>query len=113
MPEVSKTVTLANAVTKTASEFAGAGIPLHGSTPGVVVYVIVTAVSGTSPTLQVGIQDSPDGVSWATAVTSAVISAPGTYRIVLSAPLGNHIRHVLTIGGTIPSFTFSIVAVVE
>lgn len=80
---------------------------------GVVAYVIVTAVSGTIPSMTVKLQDSVDGVNFAdTGFATAAITAAGVYAI--RVPSGNLaegaiLQAVSTITGTTPSFTYSIV----
>lgn len=74
------------------------------------VFLSVTAASGTSPTLDVVIQDSPDGLLWydkesftqATAVTSEAKRLTN---------FGKFVRVKYTIGGTdTPTFTFEVKA---
>lgn len=80
---------------------------------GVVAYIIVTAVSGTGPSMTVKLQDSIDGANFAdTGFASAAITATGVYPIRI--PAGNLaegaiLQAVSTITGTTPSFTYSIV----
>lgn len=76
-------------------------------------YLDVTAVSGTTPTLDVKIQEKDpvsgkyfDLVSF-TQVT-AVITQRKNYGSGAGELLGKVIRFVATIGGTTPSFTFSL-----
>lgn len=69
------------------------------------------AVSGTTPTLDVKIQDSPDGTTW-TDVPGAVFAqavAPVIQKINvdMNAAAARY-RAVATIGGTTPSFTFGV-----
>lgn len=67
----------------------------------------VTAVSGTSPTLNVVIEDSLDaGVTWNTIGTFAQRTAAGREVINITIPFGSTVRVSWTIGGTTPSFTF-------
>lgn len=66
----------------------------------------VTARTGTTPTLDVTIQTSFDGVTWRTAGTFTQATATGQQRI--SCMLDRYVRAIWTIGGTTPSFTFSI-----
>lgn len=68
----------------------------------------VTVVSGTTPTLDVVIQTSPDNSAWTTAFNGfGQVSAVGSqYREIPCA--GRYIRAVCTIGGTNPSFTMSL-----
>jgi hypothetical protein len=69
--------------------------------------VIVTAVSGTNPTLDVVVQESDDsGTNWYDIYHFPRITATGQYRSPLIPLTGNRIRYVRTIGGTgTPSFT--------
>jgi hypothetical protein len=76
-----------------------------------VLYVSCTAASGTSPTLDVKIQDSPDfGTTWfdvaGTAITT--ITAAGTQITSATRAFNKTGRVVVAIGGTTPSFTFSV-----
>jgi hypothetical protein len=81
--------------------------PTFGTT--YVVNIPVTAVSGTSPTLDVVVQESDDdGTNWFDVYAFPRITATGMYR---SPPLtlrGNRVRYVQTVGGTTPSFTRAI-----
>ena len=75
---------------------------------GALAYVVVTAASGTTPSMTVKLQDSPDGVNFSdTGAASVAITGAGTYRISL-AQVGPFLRAVSTITGTTPSFTYSI-----
>ena len=68
----------------------------------------VTAGSGTSPTLDVVIEDSLDGSNWNT--LGSFTQATGSAREVINVttPFGPYLRASWTIGGTTPSFTFSV-----
>jgi len=73
------------------------------------VYVDVTTVSGTSPTLDIAVQDSPDGDKAYSAKLFATITTPGQYAISLGeGEFGRYLRLKWTIGGTSPSFTFKV-----
>lgn len=76
------------------------------------VFLVVGAASGTSPSLTVTIQDSPDGTNWADAYSfPAVASAPSVLRAGwqdLKMSLGRYLRAKWQISGTSPSFTFSV-----
>lgn len=95
----------------------------HNST-AVTFWIVVTAVSGTSPTLQVRVQESYDGGTTYTDIDTtnlqtASITATGTYRLrlglgvtttpnlSLGIPAPRHLRLVWALGGTSPSFTFA------
>lgn len=68
--------------------------------------VIVTAVSGTNPTLDVVVQESDDsGTNWYDTYHFPRITATGQYRSPLIPLTGNRIRYVRTVAGTSPSFT--------
>ena len=87
-----------------------------------VVTAKVTAVSGTSPTLTVVVEGSTDGSNWftlgtigangyaagSTATAPTNISANGTY--VGAFPNPQFVRTRSVIGGTTPSFTYSVTA---
>lgn len=71
--------------------------------------VIVTAVSGTTPTMDIRIEESEDGgTNWHTVYDFGRITATGIYRGPFLPVTGNRIRYVQTIGGTTPSFTRAI-----
>ena len=68
--------------------------------------VVVTAVSGTAPTLDISIEESDDsGTNWYPIFQMARITANGSYRTPVIRLSGNRIRYVQTVGGTTPSFT--------
>lgn len=68
----------------------------------------VTAVSGTFPTLDVVIEDTIDGTNWNTVGTFTQRTAVGRQVINVTTPFANRLRVRWTIGGTGPSFTFSV-----
>lgn len=71
--------------------------------------VIVTAVSGTNPTLDVLVQDSLDGVNWTTLIAFTQLTGTGSELKKVANP-AKFIRASWTIGGTdTPTFTFSVV----
>ncbi len=78
------------------------------------LFVNVTALSGTSPTLTVSVQirDPLSGV-WATVKSTSAISATGTTLLTIAESytnesLGDQFRVSWVISGTSPSVTFSI-----
>ena len=80
----------------------GAGISYQVNIP-------VTAVSGTSPTLDVGVEESDDtGTNWFRVYDFPRITAAGMYRSPFLPLRGNRVRYVQTVGGTSPSFTRAI-----
>lgn len=73
------------------------------------INIAVTAVSGTSPTLDVVVQESDDtGTNWFDVYHFPRITATGSYRSPKMPLTGNRVRYVQTVGGTTPSFTRSI-----
>ncbi len=73
----------------------------------------VTAASGTSPTLNAVIEDTLDGSNWNTVGTFAQRTAAGREVINITTPFSDRLRVRWTVGGTTPSFTFSVVAYSE
>jgi len=81
--------------------------PTFGSTYQ--VNIPVTAVTGTSPTLDIAIEESDDsGTNWYRVYEFPRITAIGMYRSPLLKMRGNRIRYVQTVAGTSPSFTRAI-----
>jgi hypothetical protein len=71
--------------------------------------VIVTAASGTNPTLDVVVQESDDtGTNWFDVYHFPRITAVGQYRSPLIPLTGNRYRYVRTVTGTSPSFTHAV-----
>ena len=76
---------------------------------GFQVNVNVTAVAGTTPTLDVRVEESFDGgTNWVTLYEMQRITAIGNYNTPILRASGRHIRYVQTVGGTTPSFTRSV-----
>jgi hypothetical protein len=68
--------------------------------------VLVTAISGTNPTMDVVVQESDDtGTNWFDVYHFPRITATGQYRSPLIPLVGNRYRYIRTVGGTSPSFT--------
>lgn len=72
------------------------------------VQLDVTAASGTTPTLDVVIEDSFDGVAWNTVATFAQKTAAAREALNITSPFTDRVRARWTVGGTTPSFTFSV-----
>lgn len=73
------------------------------------VSIPVTVVSGTSPTLDISIEESDDtGTNWYKVYDFPRITATGIYRSPTLQLVGNRVRYVQTVGGTTPSFTRAI-----
>ncbi len=95
---------------------AGAGTTNSGPiAPGgragaVIVGVHCTVLSGTTPTLDVSLEESPNGESgWTALAGSAVtqIVAAG-HRMAFAVPTRNFVRVVAVVGGTTPAATAKI-----
>jgi hypothetical protein len=69
----------------------------------------VTAVSGTSPTLDVRVEVQDDGVNWYTLYDFPRITAVGSYRTPELRTDARTYRLIQTVGGTSPSFTRSVI----
>ena len=73
------------------------------------VNIPVTAMTGTTPTLDVSIEESDDsGTNWFKVYDFPRITATGIYRSPTMPLTGNRVRYVQTVGGTTPSFTRAI-----
>lgn len=72
--------------------------------------VVVTAVAGTNPTLDVSVEESMDnGTNWVRIYDFPRITANGAYTSPLvRAQYGTRYRYVRTVGGTSPSFTMTV-----
>jgi hypothetical protein len=72
------------------------------------VNIAVTAVTGTTPTLDFRIEESYDiGTNWVTLYEFQRISATGSYNSPVLRATGRTIRYVRTVAGTTPSFTMA------
>lgn len=67
----------------------------------------VTAATGTTPTLDAAVETSFDGVTWRSLGAFTQKTATGTERKSF-AGADRFVRVTWTIGGTTPSFTFSV-----
>lgn len=85
----------------------------QGQAAYVLGLVQVSAITGTSPTLVVKMQESSDNSSWTdiTGATTATINAAGS-AVFFGQPAKGYVRFVATIGGTGPSVTANIAAIV-
>ena len=73
------------------------------------VTIPVTVVTGTTPTMDVRIEESFDwGTNWVTLYEFQRITATGSYNSPILRATGRHIRYVQTLAGTTPSFTRAI-----
>lgn len=78
-----------------------------------ILQLVVSAASGTTPTLNLVVQDSIDGATWNTIATFTQATTTTNEVKRVAGPFGNAIRAVSTIAGTTPSFTFTLTAQAE
>lgn len=78
------------------------------SSDGAVAHLHVTAVSGSSPTLDVTVQHSSDGSTWADLITFDQATTTDSQRKTVTGTVDQHLRVTWTIGGTDPSFDFAV-----
>ena len=69
----------------------------------------VTAAAGTTPTLNVVIEDTLDGTNWNQVAAFAQKTGAAVEVLNVTAPFADRVRVRWTIAGTTPSFTFSVV----
>ncbi|RAI76016.1 hypothetical protein HMF3257_20870 [Spirosoma telluris] len=67
----------------------------------------VTAITGTTPAVDVSIQETMDGTNWKTIYDFERVAANGYFTSPLLQIKGNQIRYVRTVTGTTPSITMS------
>lgn len=75
---------------------------------GGVGHLHVTAASGTTPTLDVKIQDSVDNSIFADLITFTQATVATSERQNVAGTVDQFVRAVWTVGGTTPAFTFSV-----
>lgn len=99
-------VFLAQAVTLTTTT-AGTAVEL-GDRNSLRLDVVITAASGTTPTLDIAVQSSPDNSTWTTIASFAQQTTTTTGVHKIFGPIDRFVRINSTVGGTTPSFTFSV-----
>jgi hypothetical protein len=110
------TVTTASLAASTSGDIASAAITTTTTSAAVSMTniqsasfnVAVTAVSGTTPTLDVVVQESLDNVNWYDIYHFERITATGFFVSPTIAINGQQIRYVRNVSGTTPSFTMSL-----
>ncbi|MFZ5989392.1 MAG: hypothetical protein ACOYWZ_20035 [Bacillota bacterium] len=71
------------------------------------IFLNITAVSGTTPTLDITVEYSPDNSEWYSHTSFSQKTATGKDSLRLTG-IGGYLRVKYTIAGTTPSFTFSV-----
>ena len=78
----------------------------------IAIFLVVNSASGTSPSLTVTLQDSPDGVNWANAYTFPAVTSGSTVLRAgwsdLNMCVGRYLQASWSISGTLPNFAFSV-----
>ncbi len=105
-------LTFADSAARTASGNSGA-VAGFGDRTSLRAQLNVTAAAGTSPTLDVVIEDTLDGTNWNVLGTFTQRTAPGREVINITGLFTDQLRARWTLGGTTPSFTFSVLGYVE
>lgn len=106
-------VVVASAARTTSSQTAS--LTGFGAAQKLLLYRKVTAFSGTTPTLDVVVEDSLDaGATWRTIATfpqkvNSTFAATDFQQVLPAALFADTLRVRWTIGGTTPSFTFNVV----
>lgn len=99
-------ITLAAAASRTTSSN-GSAVDVGGAHT-LRLALVCSSRSGTSPTLDVKVQTSPDGTNWYDVAAFAQITAAGTSYKSFSG-LDRYVRAAWTIGGSsTPTFAFSV-----
>lgn len=93
----------ANELTPTSKDFGGPD--QHELT----YVVVVPQAAGTSPTLDITIQESDNDSTWHTVLTLRQISTAGKYYVTGKLD-GRYRRYTATVGGTTPNFGAVIIA---
>ena len=97
IPDIASAAITATATTSSIANNLGNGFQVN---------IVVTAATGTNPTLDVRVEESFDGgTNWVTLYEMQRITAVGSYNSPILRASGRHIRYVQTVGGTSPSFT--------
>lgn len=105
-----QTLTVVPSAARTTNGSAALAVDDIGDT--VSLLVSVTAASGTTPTLDISVEWSPDGTIWAVADTPDAFTQITTTKAVVKSfsDKAKFFRVVWAIGGTTPSFTFQVLA---
>jgi len=108
MAASTQTLLASGAITATGTSSA---IQVSDYTVGSII-INCSAVSGTSPSITVTVQDSADGTIWATLDTFTAITSAST-SVKRLTNFANQIRLSYVVTGTTPSLTLSAVAVLK
>lgn len=98
----------AGSAARTATANGTTQVANSGDAEAMRIQLAVTAASGTTPTLDVVIEDSLDGTNWNTIGTFTQKTTTSREVINITTPFADKVRARWTIAGTTPSFTFAI-----
>jgi hypothetical protein len=89
--------------------FAGGPVAPAGEIQDVFLHVYCSAASGTTPTLNVSLEESDDGSTWTAIAGSAVpqLTAAGNAG-GNATPAKKYVRATSVVAGTTPSFTYRV-----
>lgn len=105
---------LASAARTTSSQQELPGPGGYGDAKTLTLHQIVSAASGTTPTLDVVVEDTLDGgTTWVQVAAFTQSTAAGSKRLDITSPFADRLRVRWTIAGTTPSFTFKILAAID
>lgn len=100
----------ASAARTTTGQGSGVYVPQYDMA---VLTLVITAVSGTTPSLTVSIDTSPDNSTW-TAIAAYAAQTTTTAGVrKLFTGVDQYIRASWTISGTTPSFTFAVTGIAK
>jgi hypothetical protein len=79
-----------------------------------IILLNVTAVTGTSPTMDLIVEHSLDNTTWVTAATFTQATGVTTEIKTIATPFGSRMRLSYTIGGVAdPDFTFTVTTLLK
>lgn len=85
----------------------GDALDMAGPFGAMTATLVVSAAAGTTPTLDVIVEHSHDGSTWAT-LGSMTQATAATSEVKTFGPCRRYIRGKATLGGTSPVFSFSL-----
>lgn len=104
---VDRGVSLADLSVRTVSDD-GTEVVQDPSSGGAVAHLHVTEVGGTSPTLDVTIEQSVDGLVWDDLAVFAQVDEPSAAVIEVAGDVDSYLRAVWSVGGVSPEITFTV-----
>ncbi len=106
------TITVLASAARTTSD-SSLSLDRYGPATSLRVQLECIAASGTTPTLDVTLEDTVDGVNWNPIATFTRLTGTGREVLNVTEPFGDRLRVSWVIGGTTPSFTFGVVALAQ